>query len=78
MEVIGHQAGAEELEGVAFPCLPQGVEESLMVIGIGETIGAIVAPVQDMKDEAVLDRSWKSSHEANLRELGRSGKEKMN
>ena len=49
-----------------------------MVIGIGENIGAIVAPVQDMKDEAVLDRSWKSSHEANLRELGRSGKEKMN
>jgi hypothetical protein len=54
--VVRHQAVAEEPEREAVPGLRQGVEERLVVGGVGEDIGAVVAAV----DESVEDRPGRS------------------
>jgi hypothetical protein len=55
VEMVGHQAIAEELEGVAAPGAVEGVEEGEVVAVVVEDGGAVVAPVQGMIDQAVVD-----------------------
>jgi hypothetical protein len=57
VEVVGHQAIAEEAEGIALIGVGDGLEKG-EVIGIGrEDITAIVAPVEGVVDQSVVDGS---------------------
>jgi len=68
MEVVRHQAIAEEPERVPLLRLGQGLEKRLVVLGIGKDVGPVITPVQGMIDQAILDRSQKASHRAILPE----------
>ena len=53
--MVGHQAVAEEPEGVALLGGGEGLEEGEVVVVIGEDGGAIVAAVEGVIDQAVVD-----------------------
>jgi hypothetical protein len=55
--VIRHQAVAEQAERIAFLGSRQSVEEGDSVIVVSEDVGAIVASVQGVVDQAVVDRT---------------------
>jgi hypothetical protein len=57
VEVIGHQAIAEQPERIALARLAEGVEEGAKVVGTEENGSAIVAPVESVIEQAVGDRS---------------------
>jgi hypothetical protein len=52
MEVVGHQAIAEEAEGVALLGGGEGLEEGEMVVVISEDRGPVVAPIEGMIEQS--------------------------
>ena len=55
VEVIGHQAIAEESEGVAVLGLGEGFQEGDAVAVVTEDILAVVPPVEGVIDQTVVD-----------------------
>ena len=55
VEVVRHQAIAEESEWISASGLGEGLEEGDAVAVIAEYVGAVVASVEGMIDEAVID-----------------------
>src|SRR5512140_2025437 len=66
MEMVGHQAVAEERERI--PCLGAGeIAKEHIPFAIGaEDIGSVVPAVDRVVNKVIACRSWKSSHESNL------------
>jgi hypothetical protein len=55
VKVIGHETIAEEPEGVAVPGLGEGLEEGDAVGVVAEDIPAVVATVEGVIHQAVID-----------------------
>ncbi len=55
MEVIGHETIAEEAEGIAVLGLGEGFEEGDTVAVITEDVGAVVAAVEGVIDEPIIE-----------------------
>jgi hypothetical protein len=66
VEVIAHQAVAEQPKRIAALRLPQGVEESLEVGGRREHGRTVVAAADGMVEQAVGDGSRQARHEWRL------------
>ena len=64
--MVGQQAIAEEPERITLLRVGQREEEGIPIVGISEDVLAVVSPVEDVIDEAILDRSRKSSYPTNL------------
>ena len=62
VEMVGHEAVAEESERVAVPGGGEGLEEGEVVVVIGEDGGAVVAAVKGVVDQSVVDGAGESSH----------------
>jgi hypothetical protein len=62
VEVVGHQAVAEEPKGIAIPGHGEGLEEGEVIVVVGEDGGAVVAAVERVIDEAVADDAGEASH----------------
>src|SRR5271157_3742614 len=62
MEMVAHQAIAQQPEGVAATSPAQRLEEGVAVAVVGEDVVPVVAPVQRMIDQSVVDGAGKSSH----------------
>jgi hypothetical protein len=77
VEVIRHQAVAEEAEGIAQLGLAQGIQERLEVVVPEENGEAVVAPVEGVVEQAVSDGSRLASHVHRLWR-GRPNVNKMN
>ncbi len=58
MEVVGHEAVAEEPNGVAVLGAVQRNEEGFAIVVLGEDIAAIVAAIERMVDQPLVDGSW--------------------
>ena len=76
VEMIGHQAVAEEPERVTLLRLKECVQKLTAIIGRRQDGVAVIAPIQGMIDEAVSDGSGRSRHDAILKVTGSSGKKK--
>ncbi len=61
MEVIGHQAIAEEAERIALPGGGEGLEEGKAVVIVHEDVGAVVAAVDRVVGQPFFDGSGGSS-----------------
>ena len=57
VEVIGLQAIAEEAEGIALDCVGDGLKKGEVIGVVGEDITAIVAPIEGVVDQSVIDGS---------------------
>ena len=55
MEVIGHETIAEEAERIAFLGPGEGLEEGDVVGVVAEDLGAIVAPIDGVIDQIILN-----------------------
>ena len=55
--MIGHQAIAEDAEGIALLSVGDGLEKGKVIGVVGEDITAIVAPVEGVVDQSVVDGS---------------------
>ncbi len=51
MEMLGHQAVAVKIAGIATLSLRRGDEECLAIVGIVKDIGPVVPPIPDMNDQ---------------------------
>jgi hypothetical protein len=57
MEVIGHEAITEQSERIALAGLGEGIKECEAIGIIGEDVSAVIAPVEGMVDQAIIDRA---------------------
>jgi hypothetical protein len=57
VEVVGHEAVAEEAERIALLGPRQGFEEGDSVGVVGEDVGAVVAAVEGVVNQALVDGS---------------------
>ena len=64
--MVCHETIAVETKRVPLLGLGQGGKECLVILGTGEDAIPVIAPIQGMKDKAVLNWSRKSPHETNL------------
>jgi hypothetical protein len=55
VEVVGHEAIAEEAEGIALPGLGEGLQEGDPIVIVAEDDGPVVAAIEGVIDEAVID-----------------------
>ncbi len=62
MKVIGHETIAEEAKRIAFLGLGEGLEEGDAVGVIAKDVGAVVAAIEGMIDETVIDGARWASH----------------
>jgi len=62
VEMVGHQAITQEPEGIAVLGECKCLEESDVVVVVGEDHGAVVAAVEGVVNQSVVDGSGKSSH----------------
>ena len=58
MEVVGHEAVAEEPKGVAVLGAAQRNEEGFAIVVLGEDIAAVVAAIEGMVNQPLVDGSW--------------------
>ena len=64
VEVVGHQAVAEEPERTALLGIGEGLEEGEVIVVIGEDGGAVVAPVVGVIDLAIVLNAGSPCHGA--------------
>ena len=58
VEVVGHEAVAEQPEGVATLGAIQGSEEGVAVGLVGENVATVISAIEGVVDQAVVDSSW--------------------
>ena len=76
MKVIGHETIAEEAKRIAFLGLGEGLEEGDAVGVIAKDVGAVVAAIEGMIDETVIDGARWASHGSEDNEWWASRQEK--
>jgi hypothetical protein len=76
MEMVAHQATAQQPEGAAGAA--QRLEEALEVGVVGEVVALVVAPVQRMIDHTYVDGAEESSHAWALTPMTRRKSRKKN
>ena len=64
MKVIGHETRAEEAKRIAFFGLGESQEEGDAVGAVAEDVSAVVAAIEGLIDEAVIDGARSSSHDS--------------
>ena len=57
MKVVGHEAIAQESQGVALPGLGKGIKEGESIGIIAKNISAVVASVEGVINQAVVSRA---------------------
>ena len=62
VEVVAHQAIAEESEREAFVSAGEGGEEGLVIVGAVEDAVAVVAAIDGVVDEAIGGGAGKTRH----------------
>jgi hypothetical protein len=55
MKVIGHETRAEEAKRIAFLGFGEGLEKGDAVGVVAKDVGAVVAPIEGVIDETVID-----------------------
>ena len=66
VEMVGHQAVTQEPEGIAILRECKCLKESEVVLVVRENHGAVVATVEGVVNQSVVDGSRKSSHTLKL------------
>lgn len=56
--MIGHEAVAEQPEGVATLRAIQGSEEGVAICLVGEDVATVIFAIEGAVDQAVVDGSW--------------------
>ena len=74
--MIGHETIAEEAKRIAFLGLGEGLEEGDAVGVIAKDVGAVVAAIEGMIDETVIDGARWASHGSEDNEWWASRQEK--
>ncbi len=68
VEMVGHKAIVEELDGMAMDTLAEDADESGIIFGIIEDCATRVSPIDGMIDQAAFGCSRWSSHASQFSE----------